>query len=344
MGTNFPADPGLVKNSAKLLSVLSRRDNLSIFMLADNSNNNGLEAKSSTIQKLGLSRKKYYTRLRQLINAGLIEKSDGAYKHTTLGNIIYQNHILSLMEHLKNTKQMKMVDTLRHTKQFSEDEIANFISKITDGVSSTVTATNALSSTKIEIVLTYQDMVSAIIERVEFCKTEILLASRSLNEIIINNILRKANLGVNVKVLTDSSLVKQYFEVEGKTLKLRDDDDKKTAERINVVSNPWYPGKVNRRIAKIPFSMIILDGKEVGIEIVNWNEPKNFYGVVFIRGDEKTLKIMHELYYKIWDNDFYSSYDYRKEYAAPSQQQQQQQQVAESSIAVSKSLSDLPVS
>jgi hypothetical protein len=52
---------------------------------------------------------------------------------------------------------------------------------------------------------------------------------------------------------------------------------------------------------------------------------------------------MHELYYKIWDNDFYSSYDYRKEYAAPSQQQQQQE-IPKSSIAVSKSLSDLPVS
>jgi hypothetical protein len=52
---------------------------------------------------------------------------------------------------------------------------------------------------------------------------------------------------------------------------------------------------------------------------------------------------MHELYYKIWDNDFYSSYDYRKD--GVTSQQQQQQQVAESSIAVSKrSLSDLPVS
>jgi hypothetical protein len=311
MDTNTLIDPALVKNSAKLLSILSRRDNLSIFMFADN-NNQGLEAKSSTLQKLGLSRRVYYTRLKQLINAGLIEKSDHAYKHTTLGNIIYQNHILTIMQHLKNTKQMKMVDTLKHTKQFSEDEIGNFVSKITGASINTGTSTNP-SSTRVESVWAYQDMVSAIVERVQFCTSEILLASRYLNEIIINSILRRANSSrINVKVLTDSSLIKQYFEVEDKTLKQKYDDDKNTTERINVVSNPWYPGRVDRRVATVPFSMIILDSKEVGIEIVNWNDPKNFYGVVFIKGDEKTSKVMHELYYKIWDNAS-PSYDYERQ-------------------------------
>jgi hypothetical protein len=312
MDTNTLIDPGLVKNSAKLLSILSRRDNLNIFMFADSNNNQGLEAKSSTLQKLGLSRRVYYTRLKQLINAGLIEKSDHAYKHTTLGNIIYQNHILSIMQHLKNTKQMKMIDTLKHTNQFSEDEIAKFVSKITGGNSGTETTTSALS-TKVECVWTYQDMVSAIVERVEFCSDEILLASRYLNEIIINSILRKANSSrINVKVLTDSTLVKQYFEVEDRTAKLKFDDDKNTTERINVVSNPWYPGRVNRRVAKIPFSLIILDSKEVGIEIVDWNDPKNFYGVVFIKGDEMTSKIMQELYYKMWNNAS-PSYEYDRQ-------------------------------
>jgi hypothetical protein len=320
---NILADSDLVKRSAKILSILSKEDNLNIFIFADAKNNNGLKAKSSTIQELGLSRKVYYTRLKQLIDAGLIEKSDGTYKHTTLGNIIYENDILSLIECLKNTKQMKMVDTLKRTKQFSEDEIANFVNRITGGGIRTSTATNA-SSTKIEIALTYQDMVSAIIERVQFCQNEILLASRSLNELIINNILRKANTGVNVKVLTDSSLVKQYFEAEGKTLKLKDGGGKHINEKISVVSNPWYPGNVNRRIAKIPFSMIILDGKEVGIELVNWNEPKDFYGVVFIRGDENTSKRMQALYYKIWDS------------ASSELQQQRQEQIAKSSAVLSE--------
>src|SRR5919198_2829315 len=139
---------------------------------------------------------------------------------------------------------MKMVDTLKHTKQFSEDEIGNFVSKITGASINTGTSTNP-SSTRVESVWAYQDMVSAIVERVQFCTSEILLASRYLNEIIINSILRKANSSrINVKVLTDSTLVKQYFEVEDRILNLKFEDDKNTTERINVVSNPWYPGRV----------------------------------------------------------------------------------------------------
>ena len=297
MDKNALIDPTLVKNSAKLLYILSRQDNLNIFMLA---NNRGLEAKSSTLQHMGLSRRVYYTRLKQLINAGLIEKSEHVYRHTTLGKTIYKNQILSLMENLKNTKQMKMIDTLKHTKQFSEDEIANFMSKITSGNNILERST---SSIKVESVWTYQDMVSAIVERVELCNKEILLASRYLNEIIVNSMLRKANSSrLDVKVLTDSNLVKQYFEAEDITSKLKFDNNKNAAERVNVVSNPWYPGRVDRKIAKIPFSMIILDRKEVGIEIVNWNDPKDFYGVIFVKGDQATSRVMQDLYYKIWDN------------------------------------------
>ena len=98
---------------------------------------------------------------------------------------------------MKSLKQMNMVDTLKNTNQFTDDDIMNFVGKVT-GINF---AGNTVSP-KIEIVWTYEDMVSAIVERVEFCKHEIMLASRFLNEIIINNILRKSKSGVNVKVLS----------------------------------------------------------------------------------------------------------------------------------------------
>ena len=298
MSSDLLIDQDVLKNSSKLLSVLSKKDNLTLFMFAKR----GLKAGTSTVDKMGVSRKIYYTRLKQLMNAGLVEKSEGLYSHTTLGNVIYQNHVVRLAEEMKNTKQMKMIDTLKHTREFSEDEIVGFVSKIT-GTSNSM-ASSSLSNaapTQIDTVWTYESMVSAIVERIEFCKSEILLASRSFNEIIINSILRKANAGVEVKVLSDSSLVKQYFDLEGTKTSLTRSNDKNSSERANVVANPWYPGKVQRKIAKIPFSMIVLDGKEVGIEIVNWNEPQKFYGVVFLR-EERSSKIMLDFYLKMWEN------------------------------------------
>ena len=289
MGTELLTDQEAMKSSTKLLSVLSKKDNLSIFIFAKD----GLKAESSTMQNLGLSRKVYYTGLRQLIDAGLISKSEGAYSYTTLGGIIYQGHIVRLIEEMKNKQQIMMIDTLKNSKEFSEEDITNFVDRITHSRS----GMNAEAPPKIEIAWTYQDMVSAIVERVQLCKNEILLASRSFNEIIINNILRKANSGIDVKVISDSSLVKQYIEAEGRGLSL---NDKNSSERIKVVSNPWYPGKVKRRVARIPFSIIVLDGKDVGVEVVDWNEPKKFYGVIFIR-EEKTSKTMLNFYNKMWD-------------------------------------------
>jgi hypothetical protein len=309
MATKTDTKHDLVTNSAKILSVLSRRDNLNIFTFA---HGEGLAAKSSTIKKLGLSRKVYYIRLKQLMNAGLIEKLDCAYKHTTLGKIIYQNHILCLMEYLKYAKQMKMIDTLMHTKQFSEGEVANFVSKITGDNINTIAGTNA-SSPKTEFVSTYHEMVSAIVRRVEFCKNEILLANRFLDETILNSLARKADSSkINVKVLTDLSIITQYFKIEGEDLRLQNDvDNKNSTERINMVSSPWYLGKVDRRIFKIPFSIIILDGREVGLEIVNWNDPRNFYGIIFVKGDQATLKAMQDHYYQLWDSA-YPLYDYNE--------------------------------
>jgi hypothetical protein len=302
MATKTDIKHDLVTNSAKLLSVLSRRDNLNLFMLA---HGEGLAAKSSAIKNLGLSRKVYYTRLKQLMNAGLIEKLNCAYKHTTFGKTVYQNHILSLMEHMKYAKQMKMIDTLMHTKQFSEGEVANFVRKIAGDHISTIVDTNA-SSPKTEFVSTYHEMVSAIVRRTEFCKNEILLANRFLDETILNSLVCRADSSkINVKVLTDSNLIARYFNVKGEDLRLKNDvDNKNSTERINKVSSPLYLGKVDRRISNIPFTMIILDGIEVALEIVNWNDPRNFYGAIFVKGDQATLRAMQDLYYKMWDNAY----------------------------------------
>jgi hypothetical protein len=46
--------------------------------------------------------------------------------------------------------------------------------------------------------------------------------------------------------------------------------------------------------------MIILDNSEVGIELVNSNNPNEFCGGIFVR-DEKIAMIMTELYQQIWD-------------------------------------------
>src|SRR5919107_3846123 len=281
-----PSEKESFESTAKLLYVLSKKNNLMLFISA----NSGLVADSSSPNNAGLSKKIYYTSLKQLINSGLIVKTGGKYLHTSLGSVIYEAHILKLTEQMRNTKHLRMIDTLKYSGGFSDTDIEKFISNLT-GVR---TSTPDIPA-KIEMVWKYEDMVSAIVERTEFCRNEILLASRYFNEIIINSILRKARLGLDVKVISEKSLVTEFFEQNNHMML----NDKNSLERSNVVGNPWYPGKIDRQVGNVPFSIIIFDRKEVGIEFIDANEPKVFKGAIFIR-DEQTSKLMMEYFQKMW--------------------------------------------
>jgi predicted transcriptional regulator len=294
MNKNLLFDQTTVKNSLKLLSVLSRRDNLAIFMSA--AAEKGLNADLTTPQQLGIAKKTYYTRLKQLITAGLVRKSEGTYVHTTLGSIVYQKH-LELMHQIRIIKHFRMIDALKSSKEFSDEDIKGFVGKLlSENISSMQYSDNNIH---VDIIWKYEDMVSAIIQRIELCKDEILLASKYTNELIINSMLFKVQAGIKAKVISDKSLVRKFFEqFQQSMVGIK---DKNTLERSTVVGNPWYPGNIDRRATDLPFSMIVLDRKEVGIELIHANDPKTFNGVIFVR-DEKIANLMTSYYHKIWES------------------------------------------
>ncbi len=284
-------DPALeheiVNKATGLLSILSKKDALSIFLLAKD----GLKAETDTPQKIGLTRKQYYTRLKQLVDAGLIDKSGDIYLHTTLGTFVHQKHILELLEHVKNVKQMKMIDTLKRTSQFSEEDIAKFVGKIAGG--NLVTKASA----SCRVMWSYEDMISTAIERINFAESEILLVSRFTNDMIINAMIRKANAGVDAKVIADTDLVVQFIRSATEKLQVV---DKNSLERINVVGNPWYPaGNVQRKYTRIPFSFMIFDGKEAGVEFVDSHSPDKFIGSMLVK-DEMFCRELKTQFNKIW--------------------------------------------
>ena len=290
--TNLLFDQATVENSLELLSVLSRRDNLTIFMSA--ADDKGLNADLSTPQHLGIAKKTYYSRLRQLITAGLVRKSEGTYIHTTLGSIVYQKHF-ELMHQIRNIKHFRMIDTLKSSREFTDEDIKSFVGKL---VSDNISSVHSSNNNHVDIIWKYEEMVSAILQRIELCRDEILLASKYTNELIINSMLHKVRAGLKAKVISDKSLVRKFFEQFQENMGIK---DKNTLERRNVVGNPWYPGNIERRAADLPFSMIILDHKEVGIELIHAKDPKTFTGVIFLR-DENIADIMTRYYQKIWES------------------------------------------
>jgi predicted transcriptional regulator len=285
-----------------LLSLLSRSDNQKMFAIAKE----GLMISTSTLDTLRITPKRYYRALKQLKDAGLIEKDKkGYYIHTTFGSIVYQRIILELSQFAKHLEKMQMIDTLRRTEKFSEGAILKLTQEIIDNniiKPSSFTSAISESINKIDIILSFDKVIETLVQRIDCCKSEILISTRICPEIVINKILEKSKLGIKVKVVADIDLVKEYFRSQRKFVdNLNEEKKNPRKERKCVIANPWYPDKaINRRIADIPFGMIILDKSEVGIELVNSNNPKEFCGGIFIR-DEKIAMTMNELYQQLWE-------------------------------------------
>jgi predicted transcriptional regulator len=73
-------------------SALSNQDAYEIFCLAAD----GINASTSILRERSFSRKRYYLRLKSLVDLELVHKDGGKYKHTPLGRMIYENQVKSL--------------------------------------------------------------------------------------------------------------------------------------------------------------------------------------------------------------------------------------------------------
>lgn len=270
-----------------IMSILSKKDAMTIFTMAKE----GLKSELDTPSKIGLTKKQYYTRMKQLVDLNLLTKTSKGYEHTSLGNIIYQNHVVGLLKNVENYKTFEMVDVLKKSSKFNQDDITEFMSKV--GLH---TVEGKDTKTNIVLVTQYDHMVTKVLELIEFAQKEILLSTRFLNELVVNANLKKSSNGIPIKVLTDTKLVNGYFNMAGRKI----ESDKNTNERIKVISNPYYPSNIERRYVAVPYSIIIVDDTNVGLEIIDNYNPEKFSMVVF-SNDPVFVQSLKKKFYTLWN-------------------------------------------
>jgi predicted transcriptional regulator len=281
-----------IERMTQILSILSKNDALSLFVLAKN----GIKSELDTPRKLSLTKKQYYSRLKQLVDLGLINKEQNEYVFTVLGSMIFQKYISNLIKDIENSKQIEIVETLKSNPRFSNQDISNFLSKV--GYKEPVEEIlDFASESNGQMITKFDEMVSKVLQVIEFAQYEILMATRFSSELIINSILKKSNAGIKVRVLADTNLVEEYFEAENKI----GYKDSNTKEREKVVSDPYYPSKIQRNYIQIPYCILIVDDKKVGIEMVDVNNPTKFNGAIFVEDVNLSSK-MKESFENLWVN------------------------------------------
>jgi sugar-specific transcriptional regulator TrmB len=286
-------------DAQQILAVLASADVFKLFVYGER----GFVLTFFLLEKLQMSKKQYYNALHKLKILGLLEKTDGLYHHTVSGSILHKQVVQQLVQLSKHQRDLKIIDVLKKTGQYSDDEIRKFIEQITKDNNNLIPKSTATNNT---IINSYEEMVKTIRDRIELANKEILIATRTSFDEGIAALINSIKLGVKVRILVDERLISEYHRVYSSSIQKSESlpvNAKHSEERMKVVENPWYHSgvEIERRVGQIPFGLIIFDRNEVGIELVDSYNPDKFTAGILVK-DSQIGDAMLKLYEKLWYN------------------------------------------
>lgn len=182
---------------SSVLAALSHEDSLKLFIAAKA----GITSSTQTINALNLTQKRYYTRLRALMQVGLIERRDTGYYLTTLGKVCY-----SLGEGFRHAitchDRLELADRVQQTSTLSMDESQQIIDALSrDGFLGTSSLVAAIQPMK--MLNEYEHLVAELVDCIDHAEQAICLASYYIDVRVIEALIRALHRGVTVALVSD---------------------------------------------------------------------------------------------------------------------------------------------
>jgi len=112
-----PVSSETISKMKDMLDALAHEDAIRIFLAAKD----GITNSTELIKKLRLTQKRYYTRLKLLLDTGLLEKDEEGYRYTFLGSILYQKGT-SFVNMLQQKDKLELADILAKSNVLSLKE------------------------------------------------------------------------------------------------------------------------------------------------------------------------------------------------------------------------------
>ncbi len=245
----------------------------------------GIDPSLEFLQKTGLTRKQFYTRLQRLVKLGLVQKKHGVYTLTTLGTMVQNIQLKPLEELVDNYWKLQAIEMLKDANKIPEEERNRLIESIAK--SEEFNLLSYVSPNKIKITATWDELLKRLSEFLQMAKKEIYVASRYHDPVIAKNILDKFKEGVTLYML-DASADNVNFASELRAIILNP-PDKETYEFCLGILNS---DKVHLRNRSLPFSFIVVDGTYAGFEIMNPLTPNEFLFAVDVKDEKISQKLI----------------------------------------------------
>lgn len=242
----------------------------------------GLKVDNETLKKLGIERRTIYYILKEFRENGLVIKKGNRYTLSLLGFFVYnveneltrwlknRNEIMLLNEYIGNSDTFKVTNTLLKSLE------------------------NIIGISKFEPVKVYTEwynLVESLMARISTAEESVELASRYIDSNILKALLDAARRGIVIRMVTDNAYsaarAKYYLAL------ISNEENKAIAKQLFTLKN------VSVKTTNVPYSFIIVDKEDVGIEIPDIFGEKNFLLGIQFKSPviaEKVSAIMEKMY------------------------------------------------
>ena len=272
--------------STQIFAILSDKSTVNLLRTAYE----GSLRLSSYVGKL--SKKQFYAKLKNLCNAGLVEKREDAYyRTTTLGALVYNGHVRTLEEALTNFWELKAIDILKKREDFPADRKESIIDELVRG-SNLKNFTNSTHLTGFAMIKDFNRLIIEVIRMLEDAQKEIYFASRYHDPHVSKKMFDKVDKGVRVHFLDGNP---EQISVESRlNAILRTPPDPETFRRVNriirsscfelkrlgpatIVNNANTNTNTNDTSVIPRFnSFLVTDSNQVIYENINYGNPEEF--------------------------------------------------------------------
>ena len=215
----------------------------------------GFESGKKTIKKLKMTPRKYYRSLRKLCDSGLILFFENKYKLSELGEFMH-----------------KILLNDASTFLFGEQTLLEPLKKMG-------------TKTEIRIINNYYDLTKLIAASIDESNSEILLATRYMDMVVVQSILFALQRNVKIKTITNEKIdFSAFIKLIGGFLK-----------NIRPNALKFVAGRENYRVGDVPLSLIIIDSEVTIFEI-----PDKEFQLAFVSTNREVAKSLSHLFWETW--------------------------------------------
>jgi hypothetical protein len=141
------------------------------------------------------------------------------------------------------------------------------------------------TKTGVRTINSYSDLTTLLASLIEKSSSEILLATRYMDMVVIQNIIFALQRNVKIKTITNEKVdFSSFIKLIGGFLK-----------NIRPNALKLVAGRENYRIGEVPLSFIIIDNEITVFEI-----PDKEFQLAFVSTDREVTKSLSHLFWETW--------------------------------------------